>query len=355
MGQDNLVSVIILAYNGEESIKETLDSVLAQDYKNAEIIVIDNASTDETVGIVSQFEKGGSPEEVQLPNIKIVRNKRNIGFAGHNVGIETSRGEFVLLMNQDVILEKEFITKAVELALQDENIGAIQPKTKNRNDKTKIDSTGIKIFKSRRMVDRGQGEEDRGQYEKTEEVFGANGAVAFFRRKCLDNVALAVFGSRTSETSEGRLPKKEYYDPDFFLYKEDVDLSWRIRLYGWKIMYCPKAIVYTERTSKPINEKDGAERMIKTRREQKQYVQQLSFKNHRLAMTKNELPSLFFRHLPWILPREIGYWLYILFFEPKTWPAVIELFKQMPGAWRKRKIIMENKKVGAREMGRWFK
>jgi hypothetical protein len=120
-------------------------------------------------------------------------------------------------------------------------------------------------------------------------------------------------------------------------------------------MYCPTAIVYTERTTKPIGEKAGIGQIIKTRREQKQYVRYYSFKNHRLAMIKNDLPSLFFRHLPWILPREIGAWLYVFLFEPKTWPAIRELFKQMPGAWKKQKIIMANKKVGAGEMGRWFR
>ena len=370
MRENKLVSIVILTYNGEKTIKDCLNSILAQDYQNLEIIVVDNASTDGTKEILNRFKNYDL-------RFTIIENPKNIGFAGMNIAIDASRGEYILYLNQDVILDKDFINNAVGLMERDEKTGVAQGKLIRKESgishqelrKKIIDSTGIKIFKSRRMVDRGQGEEDKGQYEKIEEVFGCNGAVSFFRKKCLEDVKISLFhpdpaldageGSHQRDSSVAVLPQNDiggadYYDPDFFMYKEDVDLSWRIRLYGWKIMYCPKAIAYTDRTSKPINEKNGAGQMIKTRRGQKQYVQYYSFKNHRLAMIKNELPSLFFRHLPWILPREIGYWLYVLFFEPKTWPAIKELFKQMPGAWQKRKIIMANKRVGNKEMGKWF-
>ena len=354
-----LVSVVVLTYNGEKTIGEALSSVFNQSYNNIEVIVVDNASEDGTVRIISQFYgEVGPPREVRPPKIEIIRNRKNIGFAGHNVGIENSKGEYVLCMNQDVVLDKDFITEAVKVFEQDEKIGAIQPKMKNKNDKTRIDSTGHVIFKSRRMVDRGQGEEDVGQYEQIEEVFGNNGAVAFFRKACLEDVKIQVpsskFSAKGGSAPGGKVSSSEYYDPDFFMYKEDVDLSWRIRLYGWKIMYCPKAIVYTDRTSKPISGKAGVVQVIKTRKKQKQYVQQLSFKNHRLNLIKNDLLWLFLKHLPWILPREIGAWMYVLFFEPRTWPAIAELFRQMPRAWKKRKIIMAKKRVGAREIEKWF-
>lgn len=356
-----LASIVILTFNGKQTIKETLDSVLAQDYfarsakqgsakegsyDNLEIIIVDNASTD---GTINEIQNGTSSSQATA-KFKIIINKKNLGFSGgHNVGIRASRGEYILCMNQDVILEPNFISEAVKLFQQDEKIGAIQPKMLNGRDRKIIDSTGIIMFKSRRMVDRGQGEEDKGQYEKIEEVFGANGAAAFFRKKCLEDVALRELFSYYENSS-----RSEYWDEDFFIYKEDVDLSWRIRLYGWKIMYCPTAVVYTDRTTKPISEKAGAGEMIKTRKKQKQYVRHYSFKNHYLAIIKNDLPGLFFKHLPWILPREIGAWLYVLFFEPKTWPAIGELFKQMPREWKKRKIIMKNRRVGSKEMGKWF-
>jgi len=349
-----MVSVVVLTYNGEKTIGDCLNSVLNQTYDNIEVIVVDNASWDRTKKIVSRYGENGSPK------IKTVENSKNTGFAGHNIGIENSVGEFVLCMNQDVILDKEFISEATTLAQQDEKIGAIQGKLLKKNleggSEKIIDTTGHLIFKSRRMVDRGQGESDKGQYDKPGEVFGVNGAVAFFKKACLEDVRLEICRGTASATRQGRSSAcAEYYDRDFFMYKEDVDLSWRIRLYGWKIMFCPTAVASVERTSRPINETSGAiQEVIKTRRKQTQFVKNLSFKNHRLAIIKNDLPWLFIKHLPWILLREVGAWLYVLFFEPKTWPAIMGLFRQMPRVLRKRKIIMKNKKVGTKEMEKWF-
>jgi hypothetical protein len=103
-----------------------------------------------------------------------------------------------------------------------------------------------------------------------------------------------------------------------------------------------------------VGEVGGAAEIIRTRRKQSQFVKNLSFRNHRLAIIKNDLILLFLKHLPWILAREIGAWVYVLIFEPKIWPAISGLFKLMPGAFRKRKIIMRNRKVGAKEMAKWF-
>ncbi len=365
-----MVSIVILTYNGEKTINDCLDSVLKQTYYNIELIVVDNVSTDGTIKMIkSRVYENGSR------GIRIIENKKNIGFAGHNIGIENSGGEFVLCVNQDVILEPDFVSETVKIFQQDEKIGAVQGKILTKESRIKnqesriIDTTGITAFKSRRFIDGGQGEKDKGQYDKIEEVFGVNGAVAFFRKECLEDVKLFV--SRHPESSSGSDSVghsneyemlnqaqydegDEYYDLDFFMYKEDIDLSWRIRLYGWKIMYCPTAIAYVERTSKFINDKSRTGQIINARKKQSQFIKSLSFKNHHLAIIKNDLPRLFVKHLIWILPREIGAWLYVLFFEPKTWPAIIDLFRQMPLAIEKRKIIMKNKKVGIKEMEKWF-
>jgi GT2 family glycosyltransferase len=187
MAERPLISIVILTFNGGRTIKETLDSVLAQDHDNLEIIIVDNASTD---GTINEIQHRISLSQTTA-KIRIIVNEKNLGFsAGHNIGISESNGEYVLCTNQDVILEQNFVSEAVKLFQQDEKIGAIQPKMLNRHNRKVIDSTGIMIFKSRRMVDRGQGEEDKGQYEKIEEVFGANGAAVFFRKECLEDVCL---------------------------------------------------------------------------------------------------------------------------------------------------------------------
>jgi GT2 family glycosyltransferase len=333
--EEPLVSVIILAYNGEKFIEDCLKSVCKQIYKNLEIIVIDNNSSDRTVEIAENFKRNDS-------RIEIVRNLANLEFTGgNNMGMNRSKGKFVLCINQDIELNEDFLKKELDIFKGDRKIGVVQAKLLDR--KGFIDTVGIDALKNRRFVDRGQRERDNGQYERGEEIFGFNGAAPFFRKECLDDIK--ILGERGYE----------FYDSDFLAYKDDIDLSWRIRLYGWKIFYCPVAIAYVDRSSMVGPEKKAKYMQIAgIRRKQNFRVRYNSFKNQRLMQIKNELPGLFFQHLPWILPKEIASWLYVIFLEPKTWPAIIELFKQTPSAWRKRKIIMKNKRVGAEEMKIWF-
>ena len=127
-----LVSVNILTYNGENLIEQCLKSVLNQTYPNIEILVIDNASTDRTV------EEIRNPKH-EIRNIRVIENKENLGFAaGHNLGIRESRGEYVLCLNQDVVLDKDFLKYGVEAMEKDGEIGSVQGKLlKIQNPKSK--------------------------------------------------------------------------------------------------------------------------------------------------------------------------------------------------------------------------
>jgi GT2 family glycosyltransferase len=312
-----LVAINILAYNGEKLIEQCLKSVLNQTYPNIGVLVIDNASSDKTLEKIKN----------QKSKIKIIENKENLGFAaGHNLGIRESKGKYVLCLNQDVVLDKDFVKYAVEAMEKDSKIGAIQGKLYKHN--KILDTTGLKALKNRRFVNRGQGEEDQGQYQAGE-IFGVDGAAPIYRRKTLEDTKII----------------NEYFDEDFFCYKEDVDLAWRMRLYDWKAVYEPRAFVYHLRGAG-----DSAARKPMAIVEQRKKISRLakfySFKNQRLMQIKNEVPSLFFRDFFSILIKEIGAWLYVLFFEHYTWKAIRELIKQIPNAWKKRKIIMSNKKTG---------
>lgn len=330
-----LVSVNILTYNGEGLIEQCLKSALGQSYPNLEILVIDNASTDRTVEEIRSSKS-------EIRNLRIIENKKNLGFAaGHNIGIRKSRGEYVLCLNQDAVLDRDFVKYAVEAMEKDKKIGSVQGKLlKNlpsgKTGKKIIDTTGLVIFKNRRVISRGQGEEDKKQYQ-VGEIFGVDAAAPLYRRKALEDIKI----------------DSEYFDEDFFAYKEDVDLAWRLRLYGWKAFYEPRAIGYHLR--------GAGERAVKNyvsvtleRRKLSKFAKFHSFKNDRLMRIKNELPSLFFRYIFSILIKELGAWVYVLIFEHYTWKAIKVLFKQMPEAWRKRKIIMANKKVSNKQIGKWF-
>lgn len=325
-----MVSIIILTYNAEKYIKDCLESVQKQTYKDIEILIIDNNSSDQTREILKKLKPS--------PGLKIIFNSQNTGFsAGQNQGIKNSRGEFVLCLNQDVILDKNFVEQALNLMEQNEKIGAVQGKLLRQPAKNTIDTTGLVILKNRRIISRGQGQIDQGQYQQIAEIFGADGAAPLYRRAALEDVKI----------------NQEYFDEDFNMYKEDVDLAWRLRLYGWRAFYQPKAVAWHWRTSG-----DAATRtpwgIIQERRKINAFSKCLSFKNQRLAQIKNELPWLFFKHLPWIIPKELGAWLYVLFFEKYTLPAIRDLFRQAPRAWQKRKVIMAKKRMGKEKMERWF-
>jgi len=367
-----LVSVNIVSYNAQDLIEPCLESVFNQTYKNIEILVIDNASTDNTLEKI-QITKS----KLQINSgIKAITNAKNVGFAaGHNIGIRESKGEYLLFLNQDIILDKEFVKRAVEAAEIDEKIGAVQGKlykitnmrefdTNNTNknfseissESVKVsdilDTTGLLMFKNRRVVCRGQGEKDKNQYGRGE-IFGVDGAAPLYRREALENIKLPNNFSAYQRSHPRESAEYEYFDEDFFMYKEDVDLAWRMRLYDWKAVYEPTAIGYHLRGAGEGTVKDYAS-IIKARKRISNFAKYYSFKNQRLMEIKNDLFILRLLHFHRIIIKEIGAWVYILFFEKYSWKAIKDLFKQMPLAWRKRKFIMKRRKTRAAKIAKWF-
>ncbi len=340
-----LVSVNILTWNGEKYIKDCLNSVFNQTYPNLEILITDNNSDDNTVKYINDIKDN-------YKNLKVFSNPKNIGFAaGHNQIIKKSKGDFVFCLNQDVVLNNDFILNIIKLFKKDKNIASIQGKLLRwqkglpiSNDYSDyhvshiIDTVGLLFLKNRRIVNKGQGEIDQGQFEKVEEIFGPDGATPVYRRKALEDIKI----------------NDEYFDEDFFAYKEDVDLAWRLRLYGWKSFYQPKSIAYHDRTAGDSFALDYIS-IIKERLKISKFGKYSAFKNQRLMQIKNEQIGSFIKYFPYFLLKEIGSWGYVLLFERYTYRAIKDLFKLLPRALRKRKIIMKRKKIDSREINKWFK
>jgi len=227
---------------------------------------------------------------------------------------------------------------------------------KQKNGKPVIDTTGLLMFKNRRIVNRGQGDSDTGQFEKQEEVLGPDGAVPVYRKKALDDIAipLRVFSREVSRSSAQNSTGVEFFDENFFLYKEDVDLAWRLRLLGWKTIYTPKAVAYHSRGSGDSMAVTPWG-MIRERRKINPRAKFYSFRNQRLMQLKNELPGNFVRHLPWFLPKEIAAWGYAFFFEGMVVPrAVRDWLSLAPKIMKKRRYIMSRRRASAAQMSRWF-
>ncbi len=327
---NKLISIIILTYNSEKYIENCLKSVFEQTYDNIELIVVDNASKDNSVEIIENWKLKTLPAGRQVENFRFIENSINLGYTGgNNVGIRESRGEYVVVINPDVILDKNYIEMIVDEFDKDSHVGSVQGKCYQLNNgvKTKIiDTIGFKFFKSGRIIDEGQGDEDVGQYEEKREVFGVNGNAAAYRRTTLNDIKY----------------KEEYFDGDFFYCAEDFDLAWRTKNKGWKCIYVPQAILWHDRYSaKSIS--GGWKEFRKTRKSQSLWLRKMSWRNVWLTFIKN-LPLKSFFH-PQFLKRQIKFCFYLLIFEPRVLLIKFSIIKLLPRMLKKRKIIMENKKV----------
>jgi GT2 family glycosyltransferase len=209
-----LISVVVLNWNGVPFVEQCLASLMVQTYTPLEIIVVDNASTDGSVELVKK----------KFPRVKMILNEKNLGFAGgNNVGIRTSRGRYIMVLNNDTHIEGTCIEALKGTIEKDERYGACASKIVLEFERNLIDSAGIVVGRDGLSIGRGRLEAgDR--YDKETEVFFASGCACLFRREMLEDIGL--------------------YDEDFFAYAEDTDMGWRARLAGWKCIYSPDALVY---------------------------------------------------------------------------------------------------------------
>lgn len=313
-------------------------------------------------------------------SVKYIKNTENAGFGRpHNMAIRVMKGDFILLLNYDAILTSGYI-KNVLKPFEDKKIGVVQGKLLrydfDKNELRKgegnsklniIDTVGLMMFKNRRIVCIGQGETDKGQYEEEKEIFGADGAVPVYRKEMLEDIKLPIINQKSikSKTHKVKIrinnlqstdynPNYEYFDEDFFMYKEDVDLAWRARLAGWKAVYTPKAVAYHGRGSGDSMAKNYFN-IIKERRKINNQAKFLSFKHQRLMQIKNDFPSLLFiKHFSQFIIKEVGAWGYMMIFERFTWRVLRDLHKDIPLFLKKRKLVMSKKRVDVKEMERWF-
>lgn len=279
-----MISIIIANYNKKDLLKKCLDSIRGQDYKDIEIIVIDNASIDGSVQIVREF----------YPEVRLICNTKNLLFCkAYNQGIDASKGSFILCLNNDVVLDKSYLKEVLNAIGLDTGIGMVSGKILRMNRKT-IDSTGLFLGKSRKPIERGYNKPDNGQYEIPEYVFGASGACMFLRRGFLKDIK-SEFG---------------YFDERFGIYYEDLDLCWRAHKRGWEAYYTPKAIAYHIRGGTAVidNRNCRGALMLPYLEEE---LRNKYIKNRYRCMKKNETLSGFFLNLPFILWYEIKLWGYI--------------------------------------------
>lgn len=327
------VTAIVINYNSKDLLDGCLKQLQKQTYESLKIFVIDNDSQDGSCKYLQETH----------PNVTTVCNSTNLGYAkAANQGIKMSDTDYVMILNPDVRLEPDYIKKCLAKMEEDKKIAAITGKIYKydfeTNKKTKlIDTVGLHCFSNRRVIDRGQGVEDKGQFNKEQEVFGVSGACPIYRRTALDEVR--IMG--------------DYFDGDFFMYKEDVDLSWRLRLYGWKCYYLPAAIAYHGRGTGVLKRYTHWE-VYKNRSKLSRFQKYYSFRNQRLMQIKNEMWPNYLKNFFPIAAKDILITGYVLFREPYLLKAWYHMWHQVPTALRKRQAIMKGRKVDWKQMDPWL-
>jgi GT2 family glycosyltransferase len=306
---NKIVSVIIVTRGISGYSAACLNSLRTQTFPHFETIVIDNSLT-------LAF---GQRILNDYPFVKLYPSCENLFYCrALNKGIEVSRGSFILCLNDDVILDKYFIERALEGFSYDPRIGAVSGKIL-RQDGVTLDSTGLFLTLWRTAGERGYGARDKGQFQKKEYIFGVTGAAAFYRRKMLDEIK----------------ENGDYFDPDFHIFYEDLDIAWRARRFGWKGYYCPEAITYhlrggTVRLSRGIN-KPYARKYLDDR------LHADLVKNRYLTIVKNESMLGLLFHSPYIFMYDLLAWSYILLFRPQQIKIFILNLKYVKSALIRRK------------------
>lgn len=332
------VSANIVVHNGKRYIRHCLDSLKKQTSPNIEVNILDNGSTDGTPEIVKN----------EYPDFRLIESPKNLGmWPGQEELLSYSHGQYVASISVDVILDTKFIEEALKVLESNGGIGAIQGKiyryelVENTARKTNfIDTCGFKVARSREITNIGHGEEDRGQHNQECEIIAVEGAVPVFRREALENCRLDN-------------QRNKIFDPDFFWYGDDLDLAWRMRLFGWKQVYAPNVIAWHDRkTTKNLS--GNVWEFIRMRRTIPLFKRKLDARNTTLAIVKNDYARNILKDLPYIFWRQSRLWGYYLLFEPTVFLEIINIVKLMPHMLKRRREIMQKAKVGAGEMHRWF-
>ncbi|MDD5477750.1 MAG: glycosyltransferase [Candidatus Omnitrophica bacterium] len=209
-----LVSIITVNYNGKHFLADCFDSFLALNYPNdkLEIILVDNCSTDGSVDFVQE----------RYPQVTLLQNDVNNYARANNLGIKTAKGEFIALTNNDVRVDKDWLSALIRTAQSDESVGAVGSKILFMDGS--IQSVGHQEYPNFYWGDIGFRDKDNGQYNVIKQVCSICGCAVLYRKQCLKDVG--------------------FLDEDFNLFLEDVDMSVRCTKTGWKLLNCPQSVIY---------------------------------------------------------------------------------------------------------------
>jgi len=302
-------SVIIVNYNGKGLTIEALRALEKQTFQDFEVIIVDNNSNDNSLDEIKSF--------LDLSLLKkrttIIELSQNTGFTGGcNEGLKYAKGRYIVLLNNDAQADKNWLNELIKAADEHPKVGICASKiiTYGTN---KIDAAGHLFAWFLKGFKRGE-DEPAHLYDTEEYVFGACGGAALYKRQMIDEIG--------------------FFDKDFFLIYEDIDLDFRAQLAGWKVLYVPSAIVY-HRVHSTIGNLNNL------------FVY-YTLRNIELVRIKNVPFSIFIACFFFFLLEEIAEFCFFYLKSKRNkiyFKAKKDAFKMIKSILKKRKVIMKNKKI----------
>lgn len=266
------VSVVIVSHNGKKYLLRCLPTLFSQDYNNFEVIVVDNGSTD---GLAAWLR-------AEYPQVTLIPNHENLGYCtATNQGIAASQGEYIIVLDDDTVLEPGFLTAMITAAETSEDIGMVASLIVLDHAPELIDSAGIEVDGAGLAWNRHIGQPAANEPDQPLDVFGPAGAAGLYARRMLDQIG--------------------WLDEDYFIYYDDSDIAWRGQRAGWRCLYTPKAKVRHVHSA--------------TSGKWSPFKSYLLGRNKLWTMIKNYPLGRFLLYLPVIIAFEvaaIGYGLFIL-------------------------------------------
>lgn len=334
------ITIQLVTWNSARYLPPFFESLRAQTYDDWDLTIVDNASTDETAAMAESFIAVRCGERSMNDGIsrdQLIKQPTNTGFAGgHNAAFAASDSRYFLVVNPDIYLAPDCLQKLVETMDKYEDVAVCAPKLLKWQNAPNVpvptdavDSLGLKVFRSRRVVD--------AKSTAGEEVFGVSGACALFCR----------------EAARGVISGSQLFDEFFGSYKEDVDLAWRLRQAGHRALLVSRAIAYHDRTGDgPDTGSDLAAAANKNI--QPRHVRYHSYKNHLMTLYKNEYWQNFLLDAPWILWYEIKKLIYFALFDRAVLAGLAEIWRGRNELKNKRAAIVKIRKLGWKKIRRWY-
>ncbi len=322
--------MVVISYNHAETLPACFEAVSRLDPPPEQLVVVDNASADDSAAIVTGFE-------APFP-IALIREDRNTGFAAAaNRGIRSTRTPWVLLLNPDCAPRVDFVLmmmKAAAAQTDFERIGSVTPKLVRSEGlslepTSVIDAAGMIVTPSGRHLDRGSGEADQGAYDREAWVFGGTGAAALYRRQALEDVAY-----------EGN----EFFAESFFAYREDAELAWRLQTRGWRCLYAPGAVAAHRRGFRPEQGRGGHDA-----------INQWSVRNRFLLRWHCADLGWHLRCLPSWLVRDLLVIGACLSIERGSLPGLAQAWALRKDAAGRRRWVLSRQTESSKRIARWFR